>query len=346
MMLASRLTAFLLRDGLLLPALVLVLAACESTSSVRREPAPVVDASRPPPMARPALPEPVPPATPQPLPDEPYEQRVRSQAESMMQARQWSEAAARWEVLALLRPERMEYARNRDEAYERANEAANQSQAEAANARRQGNTQRAIQLYLKALSEDPQHGAAANALREIDQEQASRLYFNHAARAGNGMRSTGASQTGNSKEREELDTGVMLFHQGDYSASVQSLQAYLKRYPQDDAGKRALWDAYLALAKQRLDQGRKEEAFGYLDKARAIKPAGKTGSASGGEAVLKEAAQSYYEQGLRLQRTDIDAAINAWQRALELDPGHAQAQLRLDQAQRLRQSLQALPETK
>ena len=139
---------------------------------------------------------------------------------------------------------------------------------------------------------------------------------------------------------------IMLFHQGDYAVSVQSLQSYLKRYPQDEMGKRALRDAYAALGKQRIEQGKKEEGVGYLEKARAVKSNGSADLDGTVQAARKDLAQDYYEQGLRLQRADLEAAIRLWERALEYDPGHGQARLRLAQGRRMQQSLQSLPNSK
>jgi tetratricopeptide (TPR) repeat protein len=120
----------------------------------------------------------------------------------------------------------------------------------------------------------------------------------------------------------------------------------LKRYPQDEIGKRALRDAYAALGKQRIEQGKKEEGVSYLEKARATKSSGSADLDGTVQAARKDLAQDYYEQGLRVQRTDLEAAIRLWERALEYDPGHAQAKLRLAQGRRMQQSLQSLPNSK
>jgi tetratricopeptide (TPR) repeat protein len=319
-------------------ASLLVLAACGAVPPMPSEPAPVVKAEPMP--QRPA------PAPAVPSEDSAFEQRKRRQAEEAMQAGRWAEAAAQWEVLTLLRPERGEYTRKLTEAQSRAASLASESVAAAAEARRRGDLQRATTLYLKGLSADPQNATAASALRELEQAQSSRAYFNHATRPAGAARTLRASSAPYSKERQELDMAVMLFHQGDYGASVQSLQAYLKRYPQDEIGKRALRDAYAALGKQRIEQGKKEEGVSYLEKARATKSSGSADLDGTVQAARKDLAQDYYEQGLRVQRTDLEAAIRLWERALEYDPGHAQAKLRLAQGRRMQQSLQSLPNSK
>ena len=62
------------------------------------------------------------------------------------------------------------------------------------------------------------------------------------------------------------------------------------------------------------------------------------------QSVRKDLAQDYYEQGLRIQRTDLDAAIRLWERCLEYDPTHAQARTRLDQARRMQRNLKSIPD--
>ena len=275
--------------------------------------------------------------------DNTFEQRRQKEAEELTQANRWAEAAAQWEILTLLRPDRSEYASKLTEAQSRASSHAIESLTAGAEARKRGDLQRATLLYLKALRADPYNAAADQALRDLERQQSHRLYFNHLASPAGSTRATRTSAAPYSTDHQELDTGVMLLHQGDYSGSVQALQSYVKRDPQDDTGKRALRDAYAALGKQRIEQGKKEEGIGYLEKARATKASGGADLDTTLQVARKDLAQDYYEQGLRIQRTDLQAAIGLWERSLEYDPGHAQARLRLDQAKRMQHNLQTIP---
>ena len=56
----------------------------------------------------------------------------------------------------------------------------------------------------------------------------------------------------------------------------------------------------------------------------------------------KEAAQDLYEQGVRASRQNIGEAIRLWEQSLELDHGHVQTRLRLEQAQKMKQRLEAI----
>ena len=353
--------------------LFLVLAGCGGVPPDTRErPAPIVNADptpipkttpkpvpkaipTPAPVSRPtptptAMPEPEPepvqPPSPStlPPPDSNFEQSKRLQAEELMQSGRLAEAADQWEILTLLRPARAEYASKLTEARSRATKQASDSLVAAGEARKRGDLQRATTLYLKALSAEPHNAAAIQALRELDREQSHRAYFNHATLGTGGARATRAPRAPYSSDRQEIDAAVLLLHQGDFDASLQTVQNYLKRYPNDDMGKRTLRDAYAALGKQRIEQGKKEEGVRYLEKARAIKSAGSADLDSTVQAARKDLAQDYYEQGLRMQRTDLGAAIRLWERSLEYDPRHAQARLQVEQAQRVQRSLKSIPE--
>ncbi len=226
------------------------------------------------------------------------------------------------------------------------------SNLEAANeARRKGETERATLLYLKALRADPENVAAAQALRELDREQPRKSNMNPYARMmyGERVRSTSSESRSasmpRSSERADLDTGILLFNQGDYVSSIQTLQEYLRRYPQDDLGKRTLRDAYLALANQRVQEGNKEEALANLEKARKVPaPQSSAPQLPGAiQSLRKDLAEDYYQQGLRVQRKDLKAAIRLWELALQYDPAHAQASVRLQQARRMQQTLESIP---
>jgi tetratricopeptide (TPR) repeat protein len=320
--------------------LLLALAGCGGVTQRTSEPVPTAVSAESTP--EPALVKHRPPSTLSTV-DSAFEQRRLKEAEELTQANRWAEAAAQWEILTLLRPERSEYASKLTEAQSRASSNASENLTAAAEARKRGDLQRATLLYLKALRADPYNAAADQALRDLERQQSHRLYFNHLASTASGARATRTAAAPYSTDHQELDTGVMLLHQGDYNGSVQALQSYVKREPQDETGKRALRDAYAALGRQRIEQGKKEEGIGYLEKARATKAAGSANLDSTLQAVRKDMAQDYYEQGLRMQRTDLQAAIGLWERSLEYDPGHAQARLRLDQAKRMQRNLQTIP---
>jgi tetratricopeptide (TPR) repeat protein len=351
------------RAGALLlvaPVGAMLLASCASAPA---PPATIEERPQAPSHGRPQVSPQAPPQTPAQAPssqsatpisaskDLAWEQQRREHADDLMGESRWSEAATEWEILAVLRPGNSEYEKKLADSRAQSASAAT-SNLEAANeARRKGENERATLLYLKALRADPENVAAAQALRELDREQPRKSNMNPYARMmyGERVRSTSSESRSasmpRSSERADLDTGILLFNQGDYVSSIQTLQEYLRRYPQDDLGKRTLRDAYLALANQRVQEGNKEEALANLEKARKVPaPQSSAPQLPGAiQSLRKELAEDYYQQGLRAQRKDLKAAIRLWELALQYDPAHAQASVHLQQARRMQQTLEAIP---
>jgi tetratricopeptide (TPR) repeat protein len=85
------------------------------------------------------------------------------------------DAVQYWERLALLQPDSDAHRRALAQARERAAAAAATHAANAAAARRRGELDAALTLYLKALAADPEHEAAARGAREIERERTRRL---------------------------------------------------------------------------------------------------------------------------------------------------------------------------
>ena len=269
-----------------------------------------------------------------------------------MQEGRWAEAATHWEILQLLRPDQPDYARKLAEARAESSHAAAEHLQEAAQARSQGQTNRAVMLYLKALSADPGNGEAAQALRDIEKERVRKSNFGPSARGASGEAALAALSSRRSSkpyaapstaEGRELDSAILLLHQGDYSAAVQTLETYVRKNPHDDLGRRTLQDAYVDLARQRAKEGKKEEALAYLEKAHSLRD-----SKSGPEltraiaSLRKEMAEDYYQQGLRVQPTNLGEAIRLWEKALKYDPEHAQAARHLERARKMEQNLRSI----
>lgn len=276
------------------------------------------------------------------------EQRHRDKALALTRDERWSDAEIQWQILALLRPEVREYGERAEEARRRLKGESDARLQAAAEARRRGNAEQASLLYLKALNLDPGNAAALQALRQIERERAPR--GNH-ARSGRvaampkPQREAAAAKAAPApypNERRDLDYGVMLYHQGEYAASIRALEAYLRNSPRDDLGRRYLAQACVQFGQQQLQQGRKEESLALFDKAAAADPR-ETESLRGTIAALRKSlADDAYQQGLRAYNTDIRLAIAHWERSLKYDPNHLQAGMRLRQARQAERNLQAI----
>jgi len=322
------------------------------------------------PPALTAPPAPVPPAIAAPAtttapPISPLATR-QQRALSLQHRGELAAALVQWRILRALAPEDPDIARqvaatralirHRTEALLGRGDTAEQT----------GDTANARTAYLRVLALDPANREALARLRHLEAErlyavQRARLDTLRARRNAAVARKTagpggaqGASRegNGNGQERDYRDTGVALFEAGDYEASVLELRKYLGAFPEDEVAQRVLRQAELRLA----------EVHGGTEPTASPPPSASTTVAplppatreptaatpSGAEPVraitaeAAEAAQALYEQGLRAHRRDIAAAIRLWEQSLERDPGHVQARLRLEQAQKMQRSLEII----
>lgn len=317
------------------PFSALLLACCAQVPAPPQVQSP---APKQPPSAAPAQ---AARARPSPAPELPLDQRERERAQTLMQEGRYADAAQHWEILQMLHPEQADYAEKLAEARSRATQAAAQHVQEAQQARRQGQTDRAAALYLRALSADPRNADAAQGLREIQKESDRRAY----ARGNSETSQRGASRSAPSAvERRDLDSGIMLLHQGDDAAAVQALESYVRRYPRDDLGRRTLQDAYAQQARRLAQDGKKEQALAEMEKAIELRDKSTPELTRSVQSLRKEIAEDYYQQGLRVQATELNQAISLFEKCLKYDPDHVQAARQLDRARRMEQNLRSMPE--
>lgn len=278
----------------------------------------------------------------------PLEQHFLEQAQALMRQERWSEAAVQWEVLQLLHPDVSEYTQRLDTSRARARQTAAQHLEMADDARQRGNPDQAMVAYLKSLLMDPANKTALAGLRRIETERASMAYPNKASRPNGMPRRNHAPTTAKAQPapyggtRQVLDVGILLFRQGDYAASIQTLEKYLRGDPQDESGRRYLIDAYLQIAQQRLRAGRREEALASMEKARSLKGQADKELAEGIQSLRHSLADEYYEKGVRAYYSDIGKAIAFWERGLQFNPYHKLSHARLNQARKAQQNLRAL----
>jgi tetratricopeptide (TPR) repeat protein len=133
-------------------------------------------ATPPPPPA----PEPVRIVEPQPA--DQLEQAYRQRAAALAAERRLADAVVQWELLTVLRPDSKEYRSQLDMAKRRAEEAAAAHVRAAEQARRSGNTDQAMTLYLRALSADPANATAAAGLQAIEVDRTRRAWLSRPPR--------------------------------------------------------------------------------------------------------------------------------------------------------------------
>jgi tetratricopeptide (TPR) repeat protein len=283
-------------------------------------------------------------ARPFPPRELPLDQRERERAQTLMQENRHAEAAQHWEVLQLLHPEQPAYTEKLAEARSRATLAAAHHVQDAQRARGQGQTERAAALYLRALSADPANADAAQGLREIQSESDRRAYAGAPRGNAETPQRGGSRSAPSAAERRDLDSGIMLLHQGDSAAAVQALESYLRRYPRDDLGRRTLQDAYAEQARRLTQDGKKEQALAELEKALELRDKSSPELTRSVQSRRKDVAEDYYQQALRVQYTNLSQAISLFEKCLKYDPEHVQAARRLEQTRRMQENLRSIPD--
>jgi hypothetical protein len=104
------------------------------------------------------------------------EERHQAQAQAHAREGNWADALVHWELLALLRPESTAYRDAVATTRKHIRDTADSLMRAAGEARRSGNVDQAVLLFLRVLNVDREHAAAAQALRDIEAERTQRAY--------------------------------------------------------------------------------------------------------------------------------------------------------------------------
>lgn len=139
-----------------------------------------------------------------PLPDVPrsaappsvaaFERAQQERALKLAQEGRLAEAESAWEVLALLRPSAVEYRDRLEQTRSRIDSETADHWRKAEQARRRGELDNAQSQYLQVLQLQPDHVAAADALRAIEKERNRRSYLGRLSRVTLGKRGAGGTE--------------------------------------------------------------------------------------------------------------------------------------------------------
>ena len=304
-------------------------------------------ASAPPPPERPEAPTVFTVVEPRAASLTELERNYRERAAALARDGRWTEARSLWEVLLIVEPDSPSYRQQYELAQTRIAEMVAERLKAADKARQAGEIEKATLAYLRVLSVEPREAAAARALRELEVERVKRTYLSRPPRVVLANRSPERNAPRNAvapsaNDVGDLELGVMLFRQGDHAGSAQSLEKYLQKYPRHEGARGYLADAYHQLGLAALQQGRKEEALGYLEKAQRLGYSDPTELTKAIRSVRQALGEEYYRLGVRAFASSIDKAITLWERSVYFDPGQTQAQLRLQQARRARETMRSI----
>jgi len=183
-----------------------------------------------PPEQRPLADPAVSPASSLRTPASAYEQRLRERALVQVRQGRLAEAALSWEVLTVLRPDAGEYRERLNETRRLIEAALPERLRRAQQAQRRGELDAATASYLSVLALQPDHEAAADALRAIERERNRIHYLGKYSRITlerrGGLQST-AKRPANAMEGNEVEHAALLGAQGEVDAAIALLERYL-----------------------------------------------------------------------------------------------------------------------
>lgn len=202
------------------------------------------------------------------------EQRDRA-ARSEGQGR-WSDAAAAWDLVQLLRPEDGRAAARAAAARQRAQREADARLSAADAARQRGDVEGAVRSYLEALALDPDRRHAADALRQLEAEREHRRLAARNGRLGalarrpgdDGMAASAADADAARRYSAAREHASMLVSQGDFDAAIQVMREALPAKA-DARSRSQLADLYVQKAES-LRRTNPQAARAAVDAALAL----------------------------------------------------------------------------
>ncbi|MBI5017310.1 MAG: hypothetical protein HZB55_17725 [Deltaproteobacteria bacterium] len=333
--------------------------AAAGCAPLRHVPPAVSPAPAPPPEAKPPR---TPAVTPAPATPEPEEEptppprhrlpprKAREQLAADLTARgDLAGALIQWKILALLEPDNPEYDEGVDATRRKIDAGVKEHLILGDAARRRGDTAMASEEYLKVLALDPLDQTAPPLLREMeritvrDQELAK---VRRESRKSGPMTVPRAAPpqapAPTSEAAYYLDTGVELFQQGEYEASVVELEKYLRSFPDDAKAHKVLSDAHIQLGSAALKAGDAAGALRHYEEASRNGGKDNPQVAAYVQQARKKIAADLYEKGVRASRNDLKKAMDYWKQCLSYDPTHVAAKSQLDKATKMQERLQQI----
>lgn len=252
-----------------------------------------------------------------------------------------------WQVLTLLEPDNAAYRKALDDSRVAMKRAARDQFQAGATARRNGDTLQARDAFLRALLLDPAHVDAAKALRELELAAMSKTQGERSMRARasdeivTGARARAAQS--NAADTVDLEQRLELARAGDVSAGVRELKAWVDANPSDRNGRMRAGNVIAERARDAEAKNQREIALSLYEQAIAL---------AGGahqpdwmtrmQALRKALGEQYYAEGMKLYRTNLDAAIKQFETGAKFDPANATLLVRLREAKLAQQKLQKI----
>lgn len=251
-----------------------------------------------------------------------------------------ADALVQWKILRAIDPQSRHYPIRIQQIEARINAQVAQRMSTGNAALAKGDHSAAQRDYLAVLALDPANTEALKKLRGLEYD---RVWGIQAAKLDK-LQSMEERKmaTASEQERFYFELGTLMFRQGDYAGAVREVQKYLNSYPKDAQAKKLIADAHAKLAESLRQQGQFKDALDSLEQAKRYNGNKSEKPSVAENEVRKALADEYFTKGLRARATNLNLAIEMWQKALEYNPDHANAKLRLNEALRMQKNLERI----
>ncbi|MDX1736501.1 MAG: hypothetical protein R3228_19135 [Halioglobus sp.] len=200
-----------------------------------------------------------------------------------------------------------------------------------------GNTRRGDDYMLRILALQPGHDEALRRLRE---SATARARAQRARLAPQRYATPTPAPAATSGGRDTTSTLEALARKGDHAAIV-ALEAGIDAGANPRQGE-ILRSARVALANQAEARGQEEEALQHLLAAIMVMPVQSDPLLERSAALRRSLSTRWYQEGSRLIKSDLDAAVGALEKSLAFNPYNTNAKRKLTQAQTLQRNLRKI----
>jgi tetratricopeptide (TPR) repeat protein len=297
----------------------------------------------------PPAPEPAAPAVRAPQIVEPAAPTSRSGAvvrhlrlaQAARDAGDLASAADHLEVVVLLSPKDPAHRKALDATRDAIRRGVREHTQTGINARRSGDLGAARDAYLHVLALDPDNADAVKAMRDIEHQIMARTQGDRAARA---RPSDAAPAIAKARVNDalDLDQPLELVRAGDLVAGLREAKAWVDAHPSDRAGRGRLGAAVAEKAREAEGKGQRETALSLYEQAVSLAGAGTSEWTLRMQALRKALGEKYYNDGMKVFRSDLDNAIRLWETGARYDPSNLNLQMRLREAKLAQQKLRTI----
>lgn len=186
-------------------------------------------------------------------------------------------AATEWHILMLLDPREPAFRQQRDAALAAKARATQESLDAGRAARRSGQTERALQAFLRALALDPGNDEAARAARELDRQKYARIQQDRAARARPEGTAPAPGATARAMPVEpsgdgyDIEQALEMLSAGDIAGGLRDLRDWVASNPGNRTARRRIGTAVYDKARELEAGGAREQALTLYDSALALR---------------------------------------------------------------------------